>query len=281
MRPIIFSIFAPLILSAAPALEITQIAVSESDGGIPLPPDYAFSPGETLYFTCHIAGFKRSQDDLIHLKYSVQSFDPRDTPLAQPVSGSIDVEVTPQDDRNNWTPKVHTELELPPLLDSGVYRIVVKASDVLGEASVEKTISFRVRGQVVAPSETLAIQNFHFMRGENDDELLANPVYRPGDTVWARFDLTGYRYGPGNRMDVSYTTTAVSATSQVLWKQPEPAREKSESFYPKRYLPAEIGITLSQDVAPGEYSIGVEVQDAIGRQNYQMSQSFRVEAKPQ
>jgi len=277
MRPILLSFFLSLILGAAPALEITQIAVSDSDEGVPLPPDYAFSAGEILFFSCHIAGFKRSADDLIHLKYSIAAFDPQDTPLVAPVSDSIDLEVTPQDNEKNWTPKIHTEVELPPLLDSGVYRIVVKASDVLGETSVEKTVSFQVRGRVAAPSKTLAIQNFHFVRGENDDQPLVQPVYRPGDTVWARFDLTGYRFGPGNRLDVSYTTTATSATGKVLWKQPEPAEEKSESFYPKRYLPAEVGITLDRDVAPGEYSIAVEVQDPIGHQAYQTSQSFTVE----
>jgi hypothetical protein len=277
LRPILFSFLAPLILRAAPALEITQIVVSDSEGGIPLPPDYAFSPGDRLFFTCHIAGFRKSQDDLIHLKYSIEAFDPGGTPLVPLVNNSIDVEVSPQDARNNWTPKIHTEVALPPLLDSGVYRIVVKASDVLAEASAEKTISFQIRGREAAPSETLTVQNFQFVRGENDDRPLAHPLYRPGDTVWARFDLAGYRYGPGNRMDVSYAATAVSATGKVLWKQPEPAEEKSESFYPKRYLPAEVGITLGQDVAPGEYSIGVEVQDAIGHQSYQSSQSFTVE----
>jgi hypothetical protein len=277
MRLILLSFFLSLILGAAPALEITQIAVSDSDGGIPLAPDDAFSPGEILFFTCHIAGFKKSEDELIHLKYSIAAFDPRDTPLVAPVSNSIDLEVTPQDAEKNWTPKLHMEVELPPLLESGEYRIVVKASDVLGETSVEKTISFHVRGHDGVASKTLAIENFHFVRGESDDQPLAQPVYRPGDTVWARFDLTGYQFGPGNRMDVSYSTTAVSATGKVLWKQPEPAEEKSESFYPKRYVPAEIGITLDRDVAPGEYSITVEVQDAIGHQTYQTSQSFRVE----
>ena len=214
---------------------------------------------------------------MIHLKYSIAALDPQDTPLVAPVSDSIDLEVTPQDNEKNWTPRIHMEVELPPLLDSGVYRIVVKASDILAETSVEKTISFHVRGHEAVASKTLAIQNFHFLRGENDDQPLAQPVYRPGDTVWARFDLTGYRFGPGNRMDVSYTTTAVSATGKVLWKQPEPAEEKSESFYPKRYLPAEVGITLDRDVAPGEYSIAIEVQDAIGHQTYQTNRSFTVE----
>ena len=276
MRSIFFAFLAPWILGGAPALEITQIAVSDSDGGILLPPDYAFSPGDTLFFTCHIAGFKRSADDLIHLKYSIEAFDPRGTPLVEPAGGSIDVEVTPQDNQKNWTPKIHTEVELPPLLDSGEYRIVVKASDVLAEATTDKTISFRVRGHEGASGAALAIQNFRFVRGEDNDQPLVQPVYRPGDTVWARFDLTGYQYGPGNRVEVSYTTTAVSATGKVLWKQPEPAEEKSESFYPKRYVPAAIGITLEQDVAPGEYSISVEVQDAIGKQSYQTSQSFTV-----
>jgi len=40
----------------------------------------------------------------------------------------------------------------------------------------------------------------------------------------------------------------------VLWTQPEPAVEQSESFYPKRYVAASFGITLQGNIRPGDYT---------------------------
>ena len=56
-----------------------------------------------------------------------------------------------------------------------------------------------------------------------------------------KFDITGFKYGEKNRIDVSYTTSFLSPVGKVLWTQPEPAVEQSESFYPKRFVAAQMG----------------------------------------
>jgi len=63
----------------------------------------------------------------------------------------------------------------------------------------------------------------------------------------------------------------------MLWTQPEPAVEQSESFYPKRYVAATMGITLLAKTTPGEYTIAVKVTDAVGKQTYEAKQTFTVE----
>ena len=87
--------------------------------------------------------------------------------------------------------------------------------------------------------------------------------------MWAKFDITGFKYGEKNKIDVSYVTSVIAPTGKVLWTQPEPAVERSESFYPKRYVPAAMGINLQKTIRPGEYTIAVQVKDGVGGQKYE------------
>jgi hypothetical protein len=69
----------------------------------------------------------------------------------------------------------------------------------------------------------------------------------------------------------------LSPTGRVMWTQPEPAVEQSESFYPKRYVEAAMGINLLPTTKPGEYTIALLLKDAVGGQTYESKQPFTVE----
>jgi hypothetical protein len=69
----------------------------------------------------------------------------------------------------------------------------------------------------------------------------------------------------------------ISPSGKVLWKQDKPEVEQSESFYPKRYMAASMGITLLANTRPGEYTIAVTITDAVGKQTYETKQTFTVE----
>ena len=102
-------------------------------------------------------------------------------------------------------------------------------------------------------------------------------VYNPGDSVWARFDITGYKFGPKNKMDVSYLVSLINSEGKVLYTQPQPAVEQTESFYPKRYVPAAMGLNLQKNIRPGEYTIAVAVKDAVGDQSFDGKYTFTVQ----
>jgi hypothetical protein len=193
----------------------------------------------------------------------------------EPVSNEITAELTPQD--KDWKPKVRLEVPLPPLAGSGTYKMAVKVHDEIGKSDAEKTVPFEVRGHEVEPSATLAVRNFRFYRGEEDREPLLKPVYRPGDPVWARFDLIGYKFGPKNSIDVTYGVAILNSAGKVLWSQPEAAVERADSFYPKRYVPGAMGINLQPNIRPGEYTIEVQAKDAIGNQTVAGKYTFSVE----
>jgi hypothetical protein len=262
-------------LAVSADLQIVRPILSQSEGGPPDPPGFSHVPGETLYFTCRIANYTRSQDLKIHVAYSLQAFDPQGVPLDPVYKNEFTDTLSPQD--KEWMPKVQTEISIPPLAPSGPYKIVVKAEDLQSHATTELDIPFEVRGHAIEPSDKLTVRNFRFYRTESDPQPMVQPVYHPGDGVWVKMDITGYAYGPGNKIDVSYQTSFLGSAGKVLWTQPEPAVEQTESFYPKRYIPAEFGVTLDKNIRPGVYTIQVHVKDAVGNREYDTSQTFTVE----
>jgi hypothetical protein len=273
LGPILF--VASIVPCVAAPLAIVRPIISDSDGGVALPGGFEHVPGETIFFFCRLAGYQKTTEEKIHFTYTIEAVDPKGVPLMEPFVQNIADEVTPQD--KEWMPKIQTEIQVPPLAPSGTYQIRVKAEDLVAKTKTEFSVPFQVHGRDVAPSDTLIVRNMHFFRSEDDAQPLEKAAYRPGDAVWARFDITGFRYGPRNKIDVSYVTSVVSNAGKVLWTQPEPAVEQSDSFYPKHYVPAAMGITLQKNFRPGIYTIAIKATDAVGNQSYESSGTFTVE----
>jgi hypothetical protein len=274
MRLLLFAL-VPALLSAAPALEVVRPMISQMDGGAPVPAGFEHVAGETIWMQCRISGYSKTENEQVHLKYSVQAFDPKGVPLDEIYENELKAEAGPQD--KDWQPKIATSLAIPPLAGPGDYKIVVKVEDVVAKANAELAIPLRVRGHAVEPSDTLVVRNFKYFRDEEGTRPVEKPVYHPGDRVWARFDIIGYQFGPKNKVDVSYVTSVIAPGGKVLWTQPEPAAEQSDSYYPKRYVPADMGITLTPTIRPGEYSIAVKLTDAVGKQTFEASFPFTIE----
>jgi hypothetical protein len=275
MRPLLVLALLPAFLSAAPALQVVRPVLSQMDGGAPDPPGFEHTSGEVVFFSCRIAGFTKSENEKVQLRYSVQAFDPKGVPLDEIYRNEMTVEVSPQD--KDWQPKIATSLALPPLAPPGDYKIVVKAEDVLAGTNAELSIPFKLRGHAVEPSETLIVRNFQFFRDEDATRPAEKPVYKPGDGVFAKFDIIGFQYGEHNKIDVSYITSVIGPGGKVLWTQPEPSAEQSEAFYPKHYIPASGGINLTRAIRPGEYTITVAVKDAIGNRTYEAQFPFTIQ----
>jgi hypothetical protein len=275
MKTLLLLALVPACLGAAPALEIVKPTISQMEGGTPDPAAFEHIPGENLYISCRLTGYAKNDEEKIHLRYSVQALDPKNVPFLEEYKNEMVEEVAPQD--KEWMPRIATEMRVPLQAASGTYKILVKVEDVVGKTTAELSIPFQVRGRNVPPSDTLVVRNFGFYRSEDATEPLPKPIYRPGDGVWARFDIIGQKFGPQNKVDISYQVSILGASGKVLWTQPEPAVETSESFYPKRFIGASMSIELQKTVRPGEYTILLQVKDAIGKQSFEDKHSFQVE----
>src|SRR2546427_5020875 len=100
----------------AEPLTIVNAALRQMEDGAPLPAGFTYAPGEILFFSFQVAGYKAA-DEKVHLSYQVNALDPQGVRMMEPIKGVVDATLAPQD--KEWKPKVHPEIVLPPLAGSG------------------------------------------------------------------------------------------------------------------------------------------------------------------
>jgi hypothetical protein len=272
-----FILLAPAgaLWAATAPLAVVKAGVSDRDGGALLPASYAHDPGETMFFSFQVDGYAPSSVDRVHLNYKMDVLDPHGVHIIEPVAAEIEETLAPED--KNWKPTVRQEIAIPPLADSGTYKIVISVTDVIGKATATKDIPFEVRGHHVDPSDTLVIRNIRFFRGEDEKKALEKAAYRPGDTVWARFDIIGFKYGDGNAIDVSYDVSVLAPSGKVLYSQLQADSEHSQAFYPKRFVPAVMSLVTKPNTNRGEYVVVFTAHDGVGNQTFESRQGFTIE----
>jgi len=118
-------------------------------------------------------------------------------PLDEIYKNDLEAEVLPQD--KEWQPKIEVALPTPPLVPPGNYKIVIKLDDLEAKTSTELAVPFRMRGTAVEASDRLVARAFRFYRAEDEAQPMAKAVYRVGDDLWAKFNITGFKYGPNTR----------------------------------------------------------------------------------
>lgn len=264
--------------AATAAVRIAEASLHQFDDGPPLAATFAFAPGDPVWVIARFADYQRSKNEdhpRLHLTWQVEVLDPQGVPVVELKREKIDAELHPQD--KNWMPKVRYDFMLPPLAGSGRYKAVLNVKDELSGATARREIEFRIQGHQVEPSAVLVARNLRFLRKEDDEQPLATPAFRPGDTVWARFDITGYKLGDGNRYEVAYGLEVLDAEGKTVFAQPEAAREKDQSFYPKRYVPGILSLNLTKDVPKGAYTIVLRLTDPLGNQTAESKHAFAVE----
>ena len=263
---------------AAPkALEIQRIALSDSEDGALVPHNHTFTPGESIYFSFQISGYRAvgDEDPRVSLTYTIEARDAEGVDIVEPTSGKVDTTLDTED--KNWMPKVRQKIEIPPHALTGEYTIFVALADRVGANQTKTKATFRVTGHKIEMSDKLVVRHFHFYRGENDSKPLTIAAYRPGDTIWARFDITGFKVAGKNVFEVGYGVEVLRPNGDVMFKQAEGAVEKDAPFYPKRYLPAGLSLNLDKDLKPGEYTMVVLVSDKTGSQSAGLREKFTVE----
>lgn len=270
-----FWVLACCAWGAAAPLAVVRPTISDRDGGAAVPDTIVHDPGETMFFRFQVDGFTASSGERVHLSYKMEAFDPHGVRIIEPVTAEIEETLAPED--KNWKPTVHQEIVIPPLADSGTYKIAISVTDIVAKATATKDIPFEVRGRKVDPSDTLAIRNIRFFRKEDDQEALPKAAYRHGDAVWARFDIIGFKYGEANSIDVSYGVAVLAPSGKVLYTQPDAGSDRSQSFYPKRYVPAVFSLVTRPDTRPGEYTLSLTAHDGVGNQTFEARHSFTIE----
>lgn len=277
------SIFFALCLWTAHAAEaprklvIEQAALAQSEDGTPVASDYEFLPGDSVFFSCRVSGFARHGDEppKMYVSYRVEARDPEGILIVPGETGKVVADLAPED--KEWRPKIRATLALPPLASSGKYVVNVRVKDELGKTEAEAAVPLLLRGQPVESSSTLVVRNFRFLRSEEDKNPLQVPAYRPGDSLWARFDITGYKLGERNRYDVEYGLKVLRPTGETTYEVAKAANDKNETFYPQRHTPGNLSLTIPKNMKTGRYTLVLTVRDNLGGQTFETRSTFDVE----
>lgn len=270
-----------LLYAQKPAIAIPEARLHTYDDGPVIREGDKLGPGDGVWVTARLAGYAVKTDEekdkrFIHLTYRFEAVDFDGVPVAEAVSEKIDTDLASED--KAWQPKIRYNFVLPPLPDSGTYKVILTVTDELNKATARRELPFRVQSHDVEKSDKLVARNIRFQRREDDAAPLQPAVYRQGDTVWLRFDMTGYKIGERNAFDVAYGLEVLRLADQKsLYAEPTAAREKDATFYRKRYLQGALSVNLTKDLAKGEYAIILRLRDELGAQSYESRHTFMVE----
>lgn len=279
--PLLLSIAASARADAPEPLTILNARVESSEDAPSAPPDYEFLPGDFLYFQFEVSGFKIGGSEYngprtISLAYDIEARDSQGVLLAPPEKGTIQEEVAPQD--KDWTPKRRASFLLPSYPAYQECRLSLTVNDLLAKSTTHREFPFILAGTKIESPVSLAIQNVRFLRSNEDGPGLQVVAYRPGDTVWARFDMTGFQLGPHNLVELSYDVTVRRPDGKVIFHRENAARQKLEGlFYPPQVVPGVLSVTTTPDLQHGEYIFIILLKDEIARKNIEVERKVDLE----
>jgi hypothetical protein len=268
----------PAHVVAAPAkLVIERLAMHQFEDGPVLDASHTFLPGETVSISCRIGGYTRPTKEGEHVKltWELKALDPAGVLFEPPRTGELDAAILPQD--KDWVPKVLATAIIPPFAASGSHKITIQVKEPSSGNEVSGEAVLNVTGRAVEPSETLVARNFNFYKGEQDRQPLRTAVYHAGEMLWARFDITGFKFGEKNRFSVDYGLAILRESGEQVFAQPDAASDSNASFYPQRFVPGALSLSVDPAVPKAAYILQVTIRDKVGDQTFVLKQPFRVE----
>ncbi len=256
-------------------LEISSASVHQFEDGPPLGAGESFLPGETVFYSFLVRNFGVAPGGRVRLNYRIDVRDAEGVAVVEPATGTVATELGPED--KEWVPKVRHEFLIPPHALAGRYRILAEVKDAVTFQEASSEVLFAVRGKELDVSGPLSIKNVAFFRGEEGRNPAVTPAYRPGETLWVRFDITGFKTGENNRLDVVYGLSILNPAGKILYERPEAASETDAPFYPRRYVSGEISLDIQRGTPPGEYTLVLAARDGVGEASCESRHSFRIE----
>jgi hypothetical protein len=260
---------------AAPALQTVNPILSQFEDGGTLPGGQKLVAGETVFFRFGAVGFKTSETGRVQLTSHAQAFDPEGVAIMP--KDEVVIGTSLRDEDKDWKPALRFQFQVPAIARAGTYRIQYDVTDDQTKKTAAGEVKFEVTGPNVPKSETLMVRGLSFYRTPDDETPLRVAAYRAGDTVWVKFDVTGYKYGEQNAIDVVYDVTVTSDEGKAMFSQQDAAAERSQAFYPQPWVPASFSLTLQPNMAVGAYNVEITARDGVGKQSAKAVGIFRIQ----
>jgi hypothetical protein len=249
--------------------------MSESEDG-PAAGGDGFRSGEQVFFSFQVENYKTGTTGKIQLTGHIEAFDPSGIPVSPREEVVIGTTVSEED--KAWKPKLRSQIQVPSIAPPGNYKIKYDVTDLQTKQSASGETTFVVHGRAVEPSPALTIRGLGFYRTQEEENALKTAAYRPGDILWVRFDITGFKHGEQNSIDVTYDVAVLTGDGKQLFSQEAAAVEKSQAFYPQPWVPAEFNLNLQSNMSTGPYTLVITAHDGVAEgQTTTAKAAFKVE----
>ena len=261
-------------------LAIIDGGVQRSEDAPYVPKDFQFLPGDFVYFTFHISGFATKTNETTEVKsmsleYEITPQDANHVPMTEAVKGTIAEDLSKED--KNWTPKRRASFLLPSYVAAGEFNVHVVVRDLIAKKEAIRDYPFQLGGVHVGSAAAIQVESFEFLRNQDDATPLDLPAYAPGDTVWARFQMVGFKNDPGNIYRLSYGVKVVRPDGKTFLDEPKAVQISDGNFYPAQFVPGDLQITTPKNAARGSYVLTLTVRDLVATQSFQLQRTFTIE----
>ena len=261
-------------------LAIVDAGVQRSEDAPYVPKSFEFLPGEYVYFTFHITGFATRRNETtevksVSLEYEVTPQDANHVALTESAKDKITGDLSTED--KNWTPKRRASFLLPSYVAAGDFHIHVVVRDLIAKTEAVRDYPFQMGGVHITSAASIQAESFEFLRNQEDSAALDLPAYAPGDTVWARFQMVGFKNDPGNTYKLSYGIKILRPDGKTFLDEPRAANISSDSFYPAQFVPGELQITTPKNAERGAYSLTLTIRDLEANQSFDLKRRFTIE----
>jgi hypothetical protein len=261
-------------------LGILDAGIERSEDAPFVSSDFQFLPGDYLYCRFQVSGYTIDTDPKneirkLSLSYEITLRDAKGVALTPAVSGTIADELSSED--KNWTPKRRASFLLPSFVAAGVFSLHIVVKDLVAKNTTQTDLPFHIGGVHIVPSGGITIQNFQFLRNEDDKDPVEVPAYSPGDTVFARFDMVGFEFGPENKYHLAYGVVVLRPDGKPYLEQPSAAELVDGSFYPAQFLSGNVNVITAKTSARGQYLLILTARDVVAKRSYQLKRTFTLE----
>lgn len=255
-------------------LSIADIIVGEYSTSLRLPDNFGFASGMTVFLSFRVAGLKpESELSLVSFEYVVEALDAIGTAWDVPIKGRVTRRIATE--AIAPAPLVRATVKVPDYIYPANGKFRIRVTDRFSKREVSAEVVIPIRSELPKPTDVFSVANLGLYRRESDETPLKDATFRPGDSVWMRFLLTGFRW-KDREYDLSYGISILSRDKRVVLSAPDAAAESNSSPYQRPFVPALASIRLEGTAKPGDYILVVRAKDSISGTTAEASAAFRI-----
>jgi uncharacterized RDD family membrane protein YckC len=254
----------------ATGITVANLEFLESEGG-PVRQRGPFKPGDQVFIRYGLTGFARDARNVVDIAVTIVAYDPAGFPLDKPVALAVREPVI-----GDVPVGGSLHFRLPPYVPSGMCKVLLRAEDVLGKKSAERSPVLPIQGTSIAPATKLEVRDFTFRSAEGGPPV-SPPVFLAEQPVHYSFDIFGIGFME-DRANLHIAYRLIGPSGDVLIDRPD-WQSVNEAFvyHPATfYLPLTARVSLEPGVPRGRYTQRHTIEDRVTGAKIEFKSVFEI-----